>query len=295
MDGISVVMPAYRAESTITLSVASVILQTHQNWELLIVSDDNADYEQILGRAGISDPRIRFLSTGTVHSGSPKARNLGIDAASHRYSAILDADDYMHPDKLAIALDKVKQYPIVSCALTLVDQQRRLLRTVGAGANTLLGSDVYKYTNYSSDSMLVYDRHKTDPRFDLELECVTDVDFLLRLFQHCEVCYHIGTPLHWYVKRRSSVTNGAGASERIIRCKKIILERLASGYYSLKRRGTREHFEFFYNQSLAAEIDFSRSLISHPSCMFEDFIEAYLQPETFSRRGNEDMIERVAA
>lgn len=277
MAEISIVMPAYRAEGTIVLSVASVLLQSYQDWELLIVADDNADYEQVLGRAGIYDSRIRHLTTSTVCSGSPKARNVGLDAARFRYSAILDADDYMHPEKLTRAMSKVRHYPLVSCALRLVSHDRRLLRTVGVGKDRLLRSDQYKFTNYSSDSMLVYDRQHADPRFDPELTCATDVDFLLRLFAHTDACYHLGTPLHWYVKQPVSVTNGSGASERLIRSKKLLQTRLAHGHYPLKDPHAREHFEFFYECSLTAEAEFGLARFSNPHALFEDFMEAALQ------------------
>lgn len=148
---VSIVMPAYHATHTIVYSVKSVLQQSYIHWELIIVADDLNDYREILLRNGISDPRIRFLATGKIGSGSPVARNLGLDNSAYRFSAILDADDFMHSQKLEFAIKKVQETPIVSCALQIVAQDLKLFRTVGAGSDLMLNSSNYKLTNFSGD------------------------------------------------------------------------------------------------------------------------------------------------
>jgi len=279
MHKVSVVMPAFKAEDTIVSAVLSVINQQYKHWELIIVADDETDYELVLGRAGVLHESIRFLSTGGNGSGSPIPRNIGLDAARFQYSAILDADDLMHPQKLKLAVQKLPYYSVISCALQLLTKDHLPLRTVGVGANHVLTCGNYKFTNFSSDSMLIYDRQVADPRFDSTLSCVTDVDFLLKLFSNTEYCFHFGQTLHSYVKRPISVTNGPGASQKIADTKRLMLKRLNSGHYSFADSHGVPDVERFFTLSLMAEAAYSEALLSQPEALFEDYIEQMIQPE----------------
>ena len=83
------------------------------------------------------------------------------------------------------------------------------------------------------DSMLCWDRRKTDARYDPALPNMTDLDFLLKLWAHVPGGYHLGTPLHDYVKVPTSMSNAPGFTERMIHSKKLILSRLAEGHYPM--------------------------------------------------------------
>ncbi len=98
---VSVVIPACAAQVTIARAVRSLINQTWRDWEAVIVSDDGADYEAHLRAQGVTDPRLRFVSTGRVRSGCHNARNVGLSATRGELIAALDADDLFHPERLA--------------------------------------------------------------------------------------------------------------------------------------------------------------------------------------------------
>lgn len=274
-DPVSIVMPAYRAEKTIVRAVRSVLAQDHEAFELVIVADDGTDYEAVLGRDGIADPRIVFTQSGTIGGGSPPARNRGIDTARHRFSAILDADDRFGPGKLAAMLPAAARHGLASCALNVTTPDGAVLRHVGLGESRLLSPSDYKFTNFSMDSMLVYDRDRADPRFDPTLPCLTDLDFLLKLFADIPACYHFGTPLHDYVKMPVSVSNGPGVTERMVATKTLIRARLASGHYREPYPGAFAGIDRFLVLSLAAERSFSPDP-SRGVPLFEDHIELML-------------------
>src|ERR1700761_8166448 len=90
---VSVVIPACQAAATIGRAVASLLAQTYRCWEAIIVADDAQDYAAILADSGITDSRLRFVSTGAVRSGCHNARNVGLAAARGEIIAQLDADD----------------------------------------------------------------------------------------------------------------------------------------------------------------------------------------------------------
>jgi hypothetical protein len=243
----------------------------------VIVADDDVDYEAVLGRAGLRDTRFTFLGSGKVRGGSSRARNVGLDAIDCDFGAILDADDRMKPHKLALAAGALDHYPIVSCALDVMDEGFRHLRFVGEGPDRAMSAADHKWTSFSMDSMLCWDRRKTDARYDPELPNMTDLDFLLKLWARVTGGYHLGTPLHDYVKVPTSMSNAPGFTERMIRSKHLILSRLAEGHYPLADERARESVEAFLRVSLEAEAAYPAALAVNPSALFEDTIEPLLK------------------
>lgn len=275
-ENISIITPAFRANNTIVRAARSVVGQTYPHWEWIIVGDDLLDYEAILGRAGLLDNRIRFLTTGETGSGSPPARNIGIDAAQYRYSAILDADDFMHEEKLTLAMQHLPDCGVVSCALAVTSNTLQPLRSVAEGADRVLLARDYKFVNFSGDSMLVYDRHKADPRFNPDFPCLTDIEFALKLFAANESCFHLGTPLHSYVKEPSSISNKPGAGLKMIDTKLRLLAALGSDQYPLADPEAVAGMMRFYELSLMAERGFEAKLKAQPGLLFEDHLEPIL-------------------
>lgn len=275
-DAFSIIIPAYRAQHTIARAAASVIAQSYASWELIIVADDAVDYQQILGRQAIADPRIRYLSTGATGSGSPLARNIGLDAAQNKFVTGLDADDFMHHQKLEMIGTALQSHGVVSCALQVVSEQLTPLRTVGEGPDRQLMAQAYKFTNISMDSMLAHDRDKADPRFDSNFDHFSDLDFLLKLFANNQSCFHLGQPLHSYVKQSQSISNAPGASDRLILTKKRLLDLLANGHYPLADPNGVAGMVRFFTASLAAEQTYEAKLAAQPTLLFEDHLEPYL-------------------
>lgn len=269
-------MPAFRAEATIAASVASVLTGDFADFEILIIADDGTDYRKHLDEEGLTDPRLRFLSTGGSGTGSSRARNVGLDAAQSRYIAILDADDLFLKEKLAQIAPVVRTHGFVSTALDVRNAERGHLRYVGAGDDRLLTAAAYKFTNLSMDSMIAYDRHVADPRYDEGQDCLTDLDLVLKLFGSFDACFHLGTPLHAYVKQGLSISIGAGASDRYLRMKRIMIGRLMEGHYPMRDRDGAAGFFRFLEASLRAERDFAIAQGKTPGLIFEDHLEAYL-------------------
>src|SRR5690606_3034714 len=161
--------PCYRAERWIGPAVRSVLAQTYPHWEHWIVSDDGADYEALLAAEDLRDPRLRFLSSGAIGGGASRARNVALDRLTAPYVAILDADDRFKPEKLERAIEALAHHAIVSVALDEFDEAGRRLRLVGEGPDCELTPAAYKWTSLSMDSMILWDRRRTDARYDLEL------------------------------------------------------------------------------------------------------------------------------
>jgi teichuronic acid biosynthesis glycosyltransferase TuaG len=101
-------MPAYNAEKYIGESINSVIRQTYQNWELVIVDDGSTDNtKQIIDRYKTHESRIKYIYQENGRQG--KARNNGIRNSTGDFIAFLDADDLWDKNKLAIQINLIEQ------------------------------------------------------------------------------------------------------------------------------------------------------------------------------------------
>ena len=98
---VSVVMPSFNASQTIERSIRSVLNQSFEEFELLVVDDCSFDNtREIVQEVAESDPRVRLIPS-IYNSGSPATpRNIGIEHAKGRYIAFLDSDDTWFRSKL---------------------------------------------------------------------------------------------------------------------------------------------------------------------------------------------------
>lgn len=99
---VSIVMPAYNAEQYIEEAIESVLRQSYENWELIIVNDGSTDStEQIIHF--YNDQRIITLCQ--KNTGVSAARNFGMENAKGDFLTFLDADDALTPDSVKLRID----------------------------------------------------------------------------------------------------------------------------------------------------------------------------------------------
>jgi len=104
----SVIIPTFRRPALLGEAVASVLAQTRQDWECLIVDDGGDEVVEP------PDPRVRVLRR--PWSGGPAAaRNTGVEAARGRYLTFLDDDDRYTPRRLELAAAGLARAPVAVC------------------------------------------------------------------------------------------------------------------------------------------------------------------------------------
>ena len=129
---VTVIMPVYNAERYMEQSIESIIAQTYQKWELLIVDDGSTDSSvQIMQEYCSKDRRIQMiLSTG--NEGVASARNKGIQAAKGEYIAFLDSDDLWKAEKLEIQIHYMQEHNcgFVYSAYDVIDEKNVYQKTI---------------------------------------------------------------------------------------------------------------------------------------------------------------------
>ena len=105
----SVVIPLYNKEAYVAKTLNSVLNQTYQNFEVIIVNDYSSDNSLDVVKA-VHDHRIKIIEH-SENKGVSASRNTGINAATHPYVAFLDADDQWDSTYLETIRNLVKEYP----------------------------------------------------------------------------------------------------------------------------------------------------------------------------------------
>ena len=121
---VSVVMPAYNAEKYIGTAIASVVDQTIDDWELIVVDDCSTDGTYgIVVEMAKKDPRIKCYRN-EKNLGVAKTRNFGLDVCTGEYVALLDSDDVWYKDKMQRQLELLRSSnaDIAFCSYAIVDE-----------------------------------------------------------------------------------------------------------------------------------------------------------------------------
>lgn len=116
---VSVLIPAYNAESTVEPAVDSTLRQTFADFELIVVDDGSTDStSSILDSYARRDPRVRVIHT--PNRGIIEALNTGIGECRGELIARMDADDISHPRRLEMQVALMDAHPEVSVCSSLV-------------------------------------------------------------------------------------------------------------------------------------------------------------------------------
>ncbi len=110
MTTVSVIIPAYNLENYIVQALESVLFQTFQDFEIILIDDGSQDNTVSLVQQ-FDDPRIHILQQ--KNQGASSARNYGMRQSQGQYIALLDGDDYWLPEKLERQLQHLSHAPNV--------------------------------------------------------------------------------------------------------------------------------------------------------------------------------------
>lgn len=107
---ITVAMSVYNASRTIDLSLRSILAQTYQNWELIVVDDGSTD-RTAESLSQVKDSRIRFIQEPKGNLGLAARLNQCVLLARGRYIARMDADDVAYPQRLERQVQFLEEHP----------------------------------------------------------------------------------------------------------------------------------------------------------------------------------------
>jgi len=96
---VSVIVPTYNRQALLPRALDSVVAQTFDNWEIVLVDDGSTDGTEDVAARYREQLKERFTYIRQPNQGSSNARNHGMDACNGRFVAFLDSDDEFLPTK----------------------------------------------------------------------------------------------------------------------------------------------------------------------------------------------------
>jgi glycosyltransferase involved in cell wall biosynthesis len=115
---VSIVVPTYDRAGFLTEALASVVAQTVEDWECVVVDDGSPEPVSLPDSL---DPRVRLVRRPR-NGGPAAARNTGLLEARGAFVTFLDDDDLYTPDRLALGLQGVGRAPVAVCWIRFVDE-----------------------------------------------------------------------------------------------------------------------------------------------------------------------------
>lgn len=187
---IDIIMPTFNGRSTIRRAIKSVLDQTHQNWNLIIVNDGGEDIKDIIDE--FDDFRIKYICS--EHKGKSHALNVGINSSSGEFIGYLDDDDLLYPIHFEVLIKKSIE---LKCDFVYDDWYEVCVDE--------FGSEIKRYFEFRNDvspSMLIlknYINHKCilhsraildkAGMYDEVLEVLIDWDMIRRLAFVSQPCH----------------------------------------------------------------------------------------------------------
>lgn len=189
---VSVIIPTYNRRAALETSIASVLRQSVEDLELIVVDDCSTDDTPAMLGA-VTDRRVRAIRH-EANRGANAARNSGLDAASGRFVAFQDSDDEWLPAKLEKQLAALAAGDAVAayCGMIVVDGQhggssrRTRIRYLPDPARSRVSGDLLEpllTTSLVSTQTFIGRRDviREAGRFDEALPALQDWDFMLRV------------------------------------------------------------------------------------------------------------------
>jgi glycosyltransferase involved in cell wall biosynthesis len=179
MPEVTVYIPTKNRSALLLRAVSSVLSQTHEDWELIVVDDNSTDETPVfLERLAALDPRIKFFRQSDSLGGCA-ARNLAISHASGTFIAGLDDDDMFLPTRLEELLKPAREgYPVI-CGCDLF-WSRRGLRKIWRPRRITYPMQVTR--NYLGNQILTRTNYiQAVGGFDTSLSALQDYDVWNRL------------------------------------------------------------------------------------------------------------------
>lgn len=200
-------MPSWNTGKFIAESIQSVVNQTYENWELIIVDDCSTDNtDEVV--AMFNDKRIKYLKN-KKNSGAALTRNKALREAKGEWIAFLDSDDLWTPEKLEHQLRFMKKngYTLSFTEYEKIDEKSKPLNIYVSGPKKVNKHKMYNY-DYIGQLTMMYNVKKFGTIQIKDIRKNNDYAIRLQLYKKPETCaYLLKENLAKYRVRKVSISH----------------------------------------------------------------------------------------
>lgn len=202
---VSIVMPAFNGKDYISQAIDSVLAQSFQLWELLIVDDCSSDDTVKVVSGYLHDARIRLIQN-SKNMGGAGARNKAIEQAKGRYVAFLDSDDVWAPDKLERQLASMQKSNVALSFgdYEIMDEKGAVYEQIKTPAHVSL-SDMLKH-NYIACLTAIYDTEQVGKVYMPLVRKRQDFALWIEILKKCGEAHAVSGSLGKYRVRPGSLS-----------------------------------------------------------------------------------------
>jgi len=222
---ISVIVPIYRVEPYLAKCVDSIVHQTYENLEILLVDDGSPDACPAMSdEYALEDARILVIHK--TNGGLSDARNYGIELADGEWLSFVDSDDWIEPDMYSTLLELAKRHG-ARIAVGGVNDELEADGTVSVLKSTFDGSEkvtvrtafeamrAYFQGSWSAWDKIYQREFFGDLRFP-KGEINEDEAIVLQLLEPCRRVVYTNHVLYHYIHRQNSITTSSFTPKKMI-------------------------------------------------------------------------------
>lgn len=223
MNGISVIVPVYESEKYLDRCVQSILNQTYQDFELILVDDGSPDNSPLLcDKWAENDSRVYVIHK--ENGGASSARNAGLKIAKGRWIAFADSDDWLDRTALKTLYDLANQYnvPMAIGGMRVVQKYTDASIVMKQNAKVLSNADLmsrFFRLNGEPDTHSVWGaiirRDILEDYSFIEGRMNEDVETCYYLARKCEAAVYTDAPLYNYFKNIEGVTNSGFSKKKL--------------------------------------------------------------------------------
>lgn len=223
MNGISVIVPVYESEKYLDRCVQSILNQTYQDFELILVDDGSSDNSPLLcDKWAENDSRVYVIHK--ENGGASSARNAGLKIAKGRWIAFADSDDWLDRTALKTLYDLANQYnvPMAIGGMRVVQKYTDASIVMKQNAKVLSNADLmsrFFRLNGEPDTHSVCGaiirRDILEDYSFIEGRMNEDVETCYYLARKCEAAVYTDAPLYNYFKNIEGVTNSGFSKKKL--------------------------------------------------------------------------------
>ena len=206
----SIIVPVYNVEKYLSTCVESILSQTFNNWELILINDGSTDYSGIIcDEYKKKDTRIKVFHT--ENKGVSAARNIGLKNAIGEWIAFIDSDDYMEKNWLEVVSMTIKKYKAELYIWgNYLENNNYQKEFTPQHINTTSSTDFILSGIYRHNAWLYLFSSEWIKKYNCEfpngIKRSEDQCFLLQYLSHNPTIHSICQPFYHYVKHSESIT-----------------------------------------------------------------------------------------
>lgn len=278
---ISVIIPVYNAELYLHRCIDSILKQTYQNFEVILINDGSKDNSRAICNEYVSrNKNIRVIHK--ENSGASSARNIGIQEANGKYILFVDADDYISEEMLQKLISCAERYQseMVLCEYSIVEKNSIVPVKLNFGACYRSNQEIKRellssyYGPYRVGIYCLWNKlfkkdiiSKYKIQFDIGLKRGEDAWFVFQYLKYCKRVDFIAKPYYFYYQNEESIMHK-------------IYENQYEKWVDMRKRLINE------NKELKFEIDYS--------LFYKDFLyKVSMYCRELSKQNKYEQIEKI--